>query len=273
MGCGRCLPCRIKKRREWTHRCLLESYHHKVSSFVTMTYSPRRWPAGGSLDASHFRHFVNLLRRALAPARFRFYGCGEYGEESQQPHYHLSLFGVGIEHSGLIQRIWPLGYTAMYPLNETTAQYVAGYVTKKMTSPADPRLNGRSPEFGRMSNRPGIGALSLGPIVDAIHTDPGLDYLAKLQDVPDHVMIADKKVFLGRYLRQKLREEIGMPEEWQARAKQNGVNAAVLEAQTLQAVHSADGYVTQAQAIIKESHGRAEQMKAFSTIVPKKGSL
>lgn len=125
-----------------------------------------------------------------------------------------------------------------------------------------------------MSNRPGIGALSLGPIVDAMHTDQGLDYLAKLQDVPDHVMIGSSKVMLGRYLRQKLREEIGMPEDWQARAKQNGVNAANAEVFSLQVgLSETEGFLTKGQAIVKDSAGRAAMMESFSKLQPVKGRL
>lgn len=220
------------------------------------------------------RSFLNLLRRRVSPLRFRFYSCGEYGEKNGAPHYHLSLFGLGIEHGELIQKTWSLGSTATYPLNEKTAQYVAGYVTKKMTAHGDQRLNGRFPEFARMSLKPGIGALSLQPIVEAIHTDAGLDYLSKIEDVPDHVMIGNKKVMLGRYLRQKLREEIGMPEDWQTRAKQNGVDAALLEVRTLQVVHGqTSGYVTQKQALLKENEGRSALREAFSKLSVKKGSL
>lgn len=269
-GCGQCLPCRINRRRIWTGRCLLESYHHKASLFVTLTYSPPLLPFGGSLEPRHLRHFLNLLRRAVSPLKFRFYSCGEYGDLKGAPHYHLSLFGLGIEYAPLIQRIWSLGSTATYPLNEKTAQYVAGYVTKKMTAHDDPRLNGRFPEFARMSLKPGIGALSLQPMVDAIHTDHGLDYLSKIQDVPDHLMIGGRKVILGRYLRQKLREEIGMPEDWQARAKQNGYSNAEAEVLALLERHAGS---TPKQAVLKENEGRSALKEAFSKIATHKGSL
>lgn len=254
----------------WTHRCLLESYHHKASCFVTLTYSPPLLPFNGSLEPRHLRHFLNLLRREVSPTRFRFFSCGEYGETGGAPHYHLSLFGLGIEFAPLIQKIWSLGSTATYELNEKTVQYVAGYVTKKMTAFSDPRLNGRYPEFARMSNRPGLGALSLQPLVDAIHTDHGLNYLQKLQDVPDHLMIANKKIVLGRYLRQKLREEIGAPDWWIQNAKQNGLNAAQHEVWALQKIH---GTLTPREAILKENEGRSALKEGFSKLSMFKGKL
>lgn len=275
VGCGQCLPCRIKKRREWTHRCLIEMLAHpKGSCFVTLTYSPRLYPYDGSLQPKHLQHFLRSLRRAVSPTRFRFYGCGEYGEKNGAPHYHLSLFGLGPEFAPLIQKTWSLGYTSTYEFNELTAQYVAGYVTKKMTKASDVRLDGRYPEFPRMSLRPGIGALSLLPISDAIHTTAGLDYLQKLEDVPDRIIIGGKSMLLGRYLRQKLREEIGMPQGWQARAKQNGVDAANAEVLALQeSLKPSSGYLTKAQAIVKANEGRAALMESFATLSVKKGSL
>lgn len=41
-SCGQCLPCRVKYRRLWTHRCLLEQRMHSDSSFLTLTYSDEK---------------------------------------------------------------------------------------------------------------------------------------------------------------------------------------------------------------------------------------
>ena len=37
LPCGHCLPCLIKKRKEWSIRCLLESFYHKYNCFITLT--------------------------------------------------------------------------------------------------------------------------------------------------------------------------------------------------------------------------------------------
>lgn len=64
--------------------------------------------------------------------KLKFYGCGEYGELDQRPHYHLILFGwkPGDE---IISKIWPFGFVSVKEyLGETTGNYVAGYVQKKL---------------------------------------------------------------------------------------------------------------------------------------------
>ena len=88
--------------------------------------------------------------------------------------------------------------------------YVAGYVTKKMTSIDDPRLEGRLPEFARMSLRPGIG-LGMMDDLASVLMEHKLD--ERMIDVPTSLQHGNKKWPLGRYLRRKLRQRIGRDEK------------------------------------------------------------
>lgn len=87
-----------------------------------------------------------------------------------------------------------------------SANYIAGYVTKKMTSVSDERLQGRRPEFARMSLKPGIGARALEAVALAMMRSK-LDQ--SMVDVPTGLRHGAEVLRLGRYLRRKLREEIG----------------------------------------------------------------
>lgn len=235
-ACGQCLPCRIKRRKVWAHRIIMESYCHTENSFLTLTYANDRLPmmyvSGcqepvSTLAAVHLQRFLKRLRKAVAPLRFRFFGVGEYGDVTWRPHYHLILFGMPTCRRGLTRRDaitkepqafdccdvcrlvhekWGYGHVYLGAVNKDTAEYVAKYTIKKLTSGDDDRLGGRNPEFSRMSNRRGIGFDALWEISDAL-----MKYgLEDRDDVPYALRHGNKHYGLGRYLREKLREQIGM---------------------------------------------------------------
>lgn len=219
--CGQCNPCRFNRRRLWTHRLILESMCHAENSFVTLTYDEANLPPGGTLVPEHyqlwlkrFRSTFNRLRsdKGLTPWKQRFYLVGEYGDVSQRPHYHAALFGVGPELQDLVRETWGLGHVMCGDLTVESAQYICGYVTKKLTSKDDPRLEGRHPEFARMSNRPGIGANAMKSVADALFSDAGVKATMDSNDVPSVLLHGKRQLPLGRYLRRKLMEEIGTDE-------------------------------------------------------------
>ena len=108
-GCGQCLPCRIRRRRLWTHRMLLEALDHSDSCFLTLTYSDENLPilgskkrgissntslpSHGNLNPRDLQLWLKRFRKAISPSKMRFYAVGEYGDESYRPHYHAAIFG------------------------------------------------------------------------------------------------------------------------------------------------------------------------------------
>lgn len=211
-GCGRCHCCRINKRREWTGRILLESFCHTHNSMVTLTYAD----APPELKPEDMQLFLKRLR-SIYPAPLRYYGVGEYGDIRGRPHFHLALFGLSILDSEYIGKAWsidgePIGGFHIGELNRLTAQYLCGYVTKKMTKKDDVALKGRHPEFARMSLRPGIGATAIATLKAAVAPNGDLTTIVKRGDVPESMRSAGKTFPLGRYLRGKLRTAIGWEE-------------------------------------------------------------
>jgi len=210
-GCGQCTPCRINKRRLWANRILLESMCHEKSSFVTLTYATP--PPNNSLEPKHYKDFFKRLRYHLNGEKIRYFICGEYGDQTQRPHYHAAIFGLGILDSKIIESCWKHGFTYTGDLTSDSASYIAGYVTKKMTKKDDPRLKGRYPEFGRMSLKPGIGALAVPKIIDVLTSHYGSDEVMCNKDVPLYLKTGRKKMPLGRYLREKMRLAYGFTEK------------------------------------------------------------
>lgn len=180
----------------WSHRIMLESFKHNTNAFVTLTYADEYLPPGGTLVPKHLQAFLKRLRKSVYPTEIRYFGCGEYGDESQRPHYHLALFSLGPEDAEKIDKAWGLGHSFTGDLTHDSAQYISGYVTKKMTNANNEKvakwLNGRHPEFARMSLKPGIGALAVSDLADALTTGPGCDALSRVGDVP-HALMLEKK--------------------------------------------------------------------------------
>lgn len=231
--CGQCLPCRINRRRMWKHRIMLEAAQHVHNCFVTLTYDDAHLPSDGSLRPRDMVLFNKRLRKELYPEKVRVFYVGEYGDENQRPHYHACYFGVrGCEYGGTrywrgevkccgscerIRRLWGKGRIHVGNLEADSAQYVCGYVIKKMCSKDDERLQGREPEFGRMSRRPGIGVDALWELSSQL-----MRYEINSNEITT-LQHGKSKLPLGRFLRSKLVEMCG-----DALEKADGFNEEVL---------------------------------------------
>lgn len=180
-----------------------------------------------SLSPVHLRDWLKRLREKIAPSRIRFYAVGEYGDETGRPHYHVILFGFPTCRRGrtlrrgislepiwsdccdicrLVGDSWDLGNVDLGEVTKDSSGYIAGYVVKKMNRFDDPRLNGRYPEFCRMSNKNGgIGKDALWEVASSLM----YHHLDDRPDVPAALRVASRTMPLGRYLRGKLREMIG----------------------------------------------------------------
>ena len=178
--CGKCLGCREKQARDWSFRLIHEAQMHDSAFFVTLTYD--RLPLHGSLEPEEFQKWMKRVRRRHA-GRVSYYGCGEYGDESQRPHYHAVLIADGlfldrqeigrrggykIYESEMLRKTWKHGFVELQAMSRGAAAYVAGYVRKKMSKldspdhytrvvPETAELVEIEPEFSRMSRRPAIG--------------------------------------------------------------------------------------------------------------------
>lgn len=272
--CGRCTPCTINRRRTWAHRLMMEAALRKDNAFLTLTYDDSNLPVQitctGSelptLNPKHLQDWLKRFRAAISPLRIRFYACGEYGDENFRPHYHALVFGFPVcirgktrtdsrgrtvwrgccEFCDLVGKTWGHGDVQIGEVEIGAAQYVAGYVTKKMTRFDDPRLQGRHPEFVRQSKQEGgLGVEFIRKFVAPVFQQYEDRYLEFSADVPSALTVGGKVQPLGRYLRQELRKAVGRspkappsafeeykqtlwPLQEAAIAAQTGLKAAVL---------------------------------------------
>ncbi len=180
--CGKCLGCRAKQARDWSIRIMHETEMHEDAWFITLTYSNERVPENGSLHPPHLQIFFKALRREQPEREISFYACGEYGEETERPHYHAVLFGAPFLdkyplrvsrgnpcwRSETLENYWPHGHSEFSLVTPASASYVAGYVRKKISKKTNRNAYTRvdedtgelvelEKEFSRMSLKPAIG--------------------------------------------------------------------------------------------------------------------
>ncbi len=155
---------------------------HDYNSFITLTYNNDHLPEGGSLQKIDFQKFIRALRQKTL-VKMRYYMCGEYGGETQRPHYHAILFGYQfpdltlwnrrrgnqVYRSKILESIWTNGNSEIGEVTFQSAAYVARYVMKKQNGePAKSHYaivdrstgeitGNRIPEYTNMSLKPGIG--------------------------------------------------------------------------------------------------------------------
>lgn len=209
------MPCRIRKRDEWTLRILLEAKLHVWSSFFTLTYDENSLPEDGSLKVSDLQLFLKRLRKHFRTGAIRYFISGEYGPRTDRPHYHGVLFGVHplvLEDS--LDKAWKNGFTTVSSLTPQRARYVAKYTTKQaLTSP----LSGttRKREFSIQSRNPALGVTYL-PHVAAVlrhQINSGIIRVSRGGELrlPAILRVAGRCYPLSRELRQHLRQLLDLP--------------------------------------------------------------
>lgn len=293
-GCGQCMPCRISKKRVWLHRIMLESNLQTDNSFVTLTYDDQHLPksyekdyAGKILDTARptlapkdLQDWLKRFRKLIEPQKIRYYAVGEYGDETQRPHYHIALFGFPHcerlllpKRSGgcpcypctALRTSWGKGQIDSGTLGPESAGYIAGYVTKKMTSPDDFRLYGRHPEFARMSLRPGIGADFMDDVASGILA---VNLEVSQADVPSALRHGSRLLPLGRYLTRRLRQRIGKEPD----APQSTLDQ--VKAELLPLRETAFNNSTSFKAeIVKAADGKVASIEARQRIFKKRKTL
>lgn len=192
--CGQCIGCRLDYSRMWANRITLEAKDWKPETcwFITITYNNENIPTktikniktndikiSTTLDKNDLRLFIMRLRRhyeyTYNHQGIRYYACGEYGETTNRPHYHICFFnlpiftelkeikknelGQMIWTNDEIQKIWGKGFIAIAHQSWETAAYTARYMLKKQKG-KDAKWyyesEGKIPEFTTMSTHPGI---------------------------------------------------------------------------------------------------------------------
>lgn len=185
--CGQCVGCRLEHSRQWAIRCMLESEYHDDNYFITLTYDEDHVPRSEcitedgeiqenlTLNKDDMTLFIKRLRSHFDyrdKDGFRYFYCGEYGDETARPHYHMIAFGLKLDDlklfretklgnyytSELLTSKWGNGRVIIGGVSFESCSYVSRYIMKKQKG-KDAEVYDRYniyPEFIRMSRNPGI---------------------------------------------------------------------------------------------------------------------
>lgn len=150
----------------------------------TPAHENQEWYTLAKSDLQLFTKRLNEDVRRRSSKGVKYYACGEYGDRTSRPHYHIAVYGEDFSddrqpwckaQSGLqlwrssrLKRLWPHGDADIGDLTFESAAYIARYITKKITGTKaldhynrvdrEGNMYRLEPEFSVMSRRPGIAS-------------------------------------------------------------------------------------------------------------------
>lgn len=154
--CGTCYACQSNKRSSWMFRNTVELQYSQSAFFVTLTYNDTsllRLPFHASSNLrmplkADYQRWLKRLRKALQPAKVRYFLCHEYGDESLRPHYHALLYldtDISLtDMRCLISDTWRYGNITCDFVSPARIHYLTKYVTKQFRNV---KSSGRSVDY------------------------------------------------------------------------------------------------------------------------------
>lgn len=178
--CKKCEICLQNRRSDWTFRLTEELRTAESAWFITLTYADENIPytepdENGEIYATLYKRDIQLfnhrLRKAIAkyhtnllkkqiiapsaskPLTLRFFATGEYGSETDRPHYHGIYFNVPRTLIEKLQEIWKKGQTHFGTCTPASIHYVTKYCISSKKKDHKLRLS----PYSQMSKNPAIG--------------------------------------------------------------------------------------------------------------------
>lgn len=141
--CGKCIGCRLDKRKRLGVQVFHEAQMHDYKCMATFTYSDENNP--GVIVKEDMQKAIKRMRSEPNNLEFKYLVAGEYGENTHRPHFHMAIIGYdflggpGVQHIGkgqymnrMLTDIWGNGAVHIVPLTIERCMYVAAYTMKKM---------------------------------------------------------------------------------------------------------------------------------------------
>lgn len=212
--CGKCVLCRSRRARQWTHRLAIEATDWSRVCHVTLTYSSRDDEHDMNFHYEDVQLFMKKFRKfldSIGYGKIKFYCAGERGSNStQRVHYHVLLFGVDGFMRDVIRQKWNHGFIRLRTVSSQrgmrkVAAYVSQYVLKKIGDKKD--------GIQHCSNGIGLNAAM------RLFRDTFKAQYEKFGDFRPIVWQGEVLRF-DRYIKTKIAESLGILEELKSRWKQ-----------------------------------------------------
>lgn len=191
--CGKCLQCRIKKRKEWAMRLSHELQYYDKATFITLTYDENTIDEFHSLHKKHLQLFFKRLRKRLEneKIKIRYFACGEYGDQTGRPHYHAIIYGIdnSVYCKSLCRMCWRYGHIFFGSVTDDSMSYVAQYIDKKYTGDlaVEQYVNLKREPVFKLSSL-GIGKQYCLDSKDQIKNNRGITFKGKQVSIPRYYL-------------------------------------------------------------------------------------
>lgn len=186
--CGICYACLSKKRSQWAFRIEQEFKKSRSAFFVTLTYDEDHinyTDSGTTLNKRDIQLFMKKLRQSN-DLPMKYFLVGEYGTNTNRPHYHAILFNV--INSQDITKFWENGFAHIGTVTGNSIMYTAKYCITKINNSVERRQK----PFMLVSKGMGISYVDN---MKKYHNENGIYYAINSQG---------KKVSMPRYYRDKI---------------------------------------------------------------------
>lgn len=217
--CGICPKCKMDYIRQWTFRIKQEEKISISSYFITLTYDNKnvhitnngymtlpsmKLPPGKEKGTKQndFTLFMKKLRKyetkkqkkeELEKVSIKYYAVGEYGENTQRPHYHAIIMNVRDKEN--IAKAWNKGNLHIGTVTGGSIAYCLKYVEKKKIIPVH-QNDDRIPEQRYLSK--GLGKSYITKDIINYHKRSYENY---------HLQDSIYKIPIPKYYRDKIYNE------------------------------------------------------------------
>lgn len=200
--CGRCPACYSRRASGWSFRLMQHEKNSDSAHFITLTYDTDNVPITPKgfmgLDKSHPPGFFKRLRKNSPKGGkpIKYYIVGEYGGNTDRPHYHAILFNATVP---AIESAWKLGTIHYGTVTGASIGYTLKYISKPGRIPMH-KNDDRQKEFALMSK--GLGLSYITNQMYHWHNDSQEDWNRMYCNVE-----GGQKISMPRYYKNKIYSE------------------------------------------------------------------